>query len=73
MPKGRPIATRKRIARMLIEEVVVRVKNDGLDLVIRWVSDDHAALRVRKNRTGRGSIVGASNPTTSTWCGCWLG
>jgi len=37
---------------MLIEEIVVRVGDDGLDLVIRWAGDDHTALRVRKNRTG---------------------
>jgi hypothetical protein len=29
------------------------VENDSLDLVIRWAGDDHTALRVRKNRTGR--------------------
>ena len=38
---------------MLIEEIVVRVENDGLDLIIRWAGDDHTALRVRKNRTGQ--------------------
>ena len=38
---------------MLIEEIVVRVENDGLDLVIRWAGEDHTALRVRKNRTGQ--------------------
>jgi hypothetical protein len=58
---------------MLIEEIDVRVKNDGLDVVIRWAGDDRATLRVRRNRTGHGSIVGASNPTSSTWYGCWLG
>jgi excisionase family DNA binding protein len=51
--EGATIATRKRIVRMLIEEIVVRVENDGLDLVIRWAGDDHTALRVRKNRTGQ--------------------
>ncbi|HWY81990.1 MAG TPA: recombinase family protein [Roseiarcus sp.] len=50
--EGATIATRKRIVRMLIEEIVVRVEDAGLDLVIRWVGDDHTALRVRKNRTG---------------------
>ena len=38
---------------MLIDEIVVRVENDGLDLVIRWAGEDHTALRVRKNRTGQ--------------------
>jgi DNA invertase Pin-like site-specific DNA recombinase len=51
--EGATVATRKRIVRTLIEEIVVRVENDGLDLVIRWAGDDHTALRVRKNRTGQ--------------------
>jgi excisionase family DNA binding protein len=51
--EGATIATRKRIVRMLIEEIVVRIEKDGLDLVIRWTGDDHTALRVRKNRKGQ--------------------
>ena len=50
--EGATIATRKRIVRTLIEEIIVRVEDDGLDLVIRWAGEDHTALRVRKNRTG---------------------
>ena len=50
--EGATIATRKRIVRMLVEEIVVRVEDDGLDLVIRWAGEDHTALRVRKNRIG---------------------
>ncbi len=50
--EGATIATRKRIVRTLIEEIVVRVEDDGLDLVIRWAGEDHTSLRVRKNRTG---------------------
>jgi len=50
--EGATIATRKRIVRMLIEEIVVRVEDDGLDLVIRWAGEDHTALRVRRNRKG---------------------
>ena len=46
-------ATRKRIIRTLIEEIVVRVEDDALDLVIRWVGGDHTPLRVRKNRVGQ--------------------
>ena len=44
--EGATIATRKRIVRMLIEEIIVRVEKDGLDLVIRWAGEDHTALRV---------------------------
>ena len=50
--EGATIATRKRIVRMLVEEIVVRMEEDSLDLVIRWAGEDHTRLRVRKNRTG---------------------
>ena len=46
-------ATRKRIIRTLIEEIVVRVEDDALSLIIRWQGGDHTALRVRKNRAGQ--------------------
>ena len=50
---GATPATRKRIIRTLIEEIVVRIENDMLDLVIRWVGGDHTPLRVHKNRAGQ--------------------
>ena len=31
----------------------MRVEDDALDLVIRWVGGDHTPLRVRKNRAGQ--------------------
>ena len=49
---GATPATRKRIIRTLIDEIVVRVEDDALDLVIRWAGGDHTPLRVRKNRAG---------------------
>ena len=49
---GATAATRKRIIRTLIEEIIVRVVDDALDLVIRWAGGDHTPLRVRKNRVG---------------------
>jgi DNA invertase Pin-like site-specific DNA recombinase len=45
--------TRKRIMRTLIDEIVVRVEDHALDLVIRWHGGDHSALKVKKNRTGQ--------------------
>jgi excisionase family DNA binding protein len=45
--------TRKRIVRTLIDEIVVRVEDNALDLVIRWHGGDHSALKVKKNRTGQ--------------------
>jgi DNA invertase Pin-like site-specific DNA recombinase len=50
---GATSATRKRIIRTLIEEIVVRVEDDALSLVVRWQGGDHTALRVRKNRAGQ--------------------
>jgi hypothetical protein len=38
---GATPATRKQIIRTLIEEIVVRVEDAMLDLVIRWVGGDH--------------------------------
>jgi excisionase family DNA binding protein len=45
--------TRKRIVRTLIDEIIVRVEDNALDLVIRWHGGDHSALKVKKNRTGQ--------------------
>jgi excisionase family DNA binding protein len=45
--------TRKRIIRTLIDEIVVRVEDNALDLVIRWHGGDHSSLKVKKNRTGQ--------------------
>ncbi|MDP9085430.1 MAG: recombinase family protein, partial [Pseudomonadota bacterium] len=50
---GATPATRKRIIRTLIEEIVVRVEADALALVIRWSGNDHTSLKVRKNRVGQ--------------------
>lgn len=50
---GATPATRKQIIRTLIEEIVVRVEDDTLSLVIHWVGDDHTSLHVRKNRAGQ--------------------
>jgi hypothetical protein len=50
---GATPVTRKRIIRTLIEEIVVRVDDDALALVIRWAGGNRTALRVRKNRAGQ--------------------
>jgi hypothetical protein len=50
---GATPATRKRIVRTVIEEIVVRVEDEALCLVIRWAGGDHTPLRVRKNRAGQ--------------------
>lgn len=45
--------TRKRIVRTLIDEIIVRVEDNTLDLVIRWHGGDRSALKVKKNRSGQ--------------------
>jgi len=45
--------TRKRIVRTLIDEIIVRVEENTLDLVIRWHGGDHSSLKVKKNRVGQ--------------------
>jgi excisionase family DNA binding protein len=45
-------ATRKRILRTVINEVVVRVEGNEIALLIHWQGGDHTPLRVRKNATG---------------------
>ena len=49
---GATAATRKRIVRTLIDEIIVRIEEDALALVIRWQGGDHTSLNVRKNRRG---------------------
>lgn len=49
---GATPATRKRIIRTLIEEIVVCFQDNALSLVIRWAGGDHTPLHVRKNRVG---------------------
>ncbi len=46
-------ATRKRIIRTLIDEIIVRVEDSALDIVIRWQGGDHTPLRVAKNHVGQ--------------------
>lgn len=44
---------RKRILRSVIKEIIVRVAEDEVQLVIHWQGGDHTALRVPKNRVGQ--------------------
>ena len=50
---GATPATRKRIIRTLINEIVVCISDQTLDLVVHWNGGDHTALQVKKNRTGQ--------------------
>ena len=45
-------ATRKRILRAVLEEIIVTVGSDRLQLKLHWKGGDHTALEVPKNRPG---------------------
>ena len=54
---GTTIETRKRIIRLLIEEIIVDAVNDKLELIVHWQGGDHTRLRVKKNKPGQNSWV----------------
>ncbi len=46
-------ASRKRIVRAVLREIVVRVEDEQIQLMLHWQGGDHTALAVQKNRAGR--------------------
>jgi excisionase family DNA binding protein len=46
-------ATRKRIMRTVLEEIIVTVDTNRVHLKLHWKGGDHTALEVPKNRTGQ--------------------
>ena len=51
-PNASP-STRKRILRTALNEIVARIEQDEIALVLHWQGGDHTELRVRKNQTGQ--------------------
>jgi DNA invertase Pin-like site-specific DNA recombinase len=48
------VRTKKRCVRLLIEEIVARLPEDGVtELLIHWKGGKHTMLRVPRNRTGQ--------------------
>ena len=47
------VATRKRIVRAVLHEIVVHVENDRIEMVLHWQGGDHTLLQVKKNATGK--------------------
>jgi DNA invertase Pin-like site-specific DNA recombinase len=45
--------TRKRIIRVVLHEVVARVEDDQIQLLLHWQGGDHTRLTVKKNRRGQ--------------------
>ena len=45
-------ATRKRILRAALHEIIVRVEEHHISMVLHWQGGDHTTLKVKKNKTG---------------------
>jgi excisionase family DNA binding protein len=45
--------TRKRIIRAVLNEIMVRIEDGYLHLVLHWQGSDHTALKVKKNTSGK--------------------
>ena len=45
--------TRKRILRTALVEIIVKLDDDGIRLVLHWQGGDHTQLSVPRNRTGQ--------------------
>ena len=46
-------ATRKRIVRAALSEIVVRVEAEHIEMILHWQGGDHTALKVKKNGAGK--------------------
>jgi len=46
-------ATRKRILRTALSEIVVRVEAENIEMFLHWQGGDHTVLKVKKNGAGK--------------------
>ncbi len=46
-------ATRKRILRAALHEIIVRVEGDRIEMILHWQGGDHTALKLRRNGVGK--------------------
>jgi hypothetical protein len=46
-------ATRKRIVRAALSEIIARVEAGYIEMILHWQGGDHTALKVKKNGAGR--------------------
>jgi DNA invertase Pin-like site-specific DNA recombinase len=46
-------ATRKRIVRAALSEIVVRVETGHIEMILHWQGGDHTALKLKKNGAGK--------------------
>jgi hypothetical protein len=50
-------ATRKRIVRAALHEIIVRIEGDIIELILHWQGGDHTALKVKKNTAGKHRLM----------------
>jgi hypothetical protein len=46
-------AIRKRILRAALNEIIVRIENDFIEMVLHWQGGDHTALKLKMNTVGK--------------------
>lgn len=46
-------ATRKRIVRAALHEIVVRIESGFIEMILHWQGGDHTASKVKMNRAGK--------------------
>jgi DNA invertase Pin-like site-specific DNA recombinase len=46
-------ATRKRIVRAALSEIVVRIEAEHIEMILHWQGGDHSALKLKKNGAGK--------------------
>ena len=46
-------ATRKRILRAALHEIIVRIEGDHIEMILHWQGGDHTALKLRRNGAGK--------------------
>src|SRR5262249_54664569 len=46
-------STRKRLVRAALHEIIVRIDNGFIEMVLHWQSGDHTALKLKMNTVGK--------------------
>jgi hypothetical protein len=46
-------ATRKRILRTALHEIIARIENGFIEMVLHWQGGDHTALKIKMNTAGK--------------------
>jgi DNA invertase Pin-like site-specific DNA recombinase len=47
------IDVKKRIIRILLKEIIAKIKNDKICLIVHWNGGDHTEIEILKNKNGR--------------------